>query len=296
MKNKLFIAMSLASTILFSQNSNFWKQENYQQAKASKIALEKNLPDKEIYHLDIEGLKKVLANAPERNFKKKSTLIIYFPTSEGSFERYRISEASVLHPDLAKKYPDIKSYSGIGVDDPLEKIRFSISPKGLQSIRLRADKPTVFIEPYSNDLLKYSVYKRTDKPKEIGGFKCGVKPDGKKNGGVNSNTSEKNANDGVLRTYRIAISTTGEYTTYHGGTKAQALAAMNTTMTRVNAIYESDFNVTMVIIANTDAVIYTNASTDPYTGNLNSQLQSTLTSVIGEANYDIGHLFAKSRK
>ena len=31
--------------------------------------------------------------------------------------------------------------------------------------------------------------------------------------------------------------------------------------------------------------------TDPYTGNLSAQLQSTLTSVIGEANYDIGHLF-----
>ncbi|PKH51149.1 secretion protein [Tenacibaculum sp. Bg11-29] len=293
MKNKLFLAMCMASTILFSQNSNFWKQDNSQRSNASKSALEKKLPDKEIYNLDLKGLKKALVKAPKRNFNKKSTLIISFPNSEGRLERYYVSEASVLHPDLAKKFPNIKSYSGTGVDNPLEKIRFSISPKGLQSIRLVADKPAVFIEPYSKDLKKYTIYKRLDKPKDVEGFKCDVKP-GDRKSRKGTNTSEKNADDGMLRTYRLAISTTGEYTAYHGGSKAQALAAMNATMTRVNAIYESDFNVTMVLIANTDAVIYTDAATDPYTGSFNSQLQATLTSVIGEANYDIGHLFAKA--
>ncbi len=66
-------------------------------------------------------------------------------------------------------------------------------------------------------------------------------------------------------------------------------------MTRVNGIFEVDFNVTMILIANTDDVIYTNTSSDPYgntTSGYNSQLQNTLTSVIGEANYDVGHLFA----
>src|SRR5204863_6502760 len=49
--------------------------------------------------------------------------------------------------------------------------------------------------------------------------------------------------------------------------------------------------------ANTTAVIYYNPATDPYSSNIsswNSQLQSTLTSVIGEANYDIGHMFGAS--
>src|SRR5204863_5713326 len=48
---------------------------------------------------------------------------------------------------------------------------------------------------------------------------------------------------------------------------------------------------------NTTAVIYYNPSTDPYSNTLsqwNAQLQSTLTSVIGEANYDIGHMFGAS--
>lgn len=48
-------------------------------------------------------------------------------------------------------------------------------------------------------------------------------------------------------------------------------------MTRVNGVFENDFAVRMVLIANNDLVIYTNASTDPYTTSYNSQLQSTLT-------------------
>src|SRR5690606_3854351 len=94
-------------------------------------------------------------------------------------------------------------------------------------------------------------------------------------------------------TYRLAMSVTGEYTQYFGGTKANALAAINATMTRVDGIFENDFNVTMVLIANTDAVIYTNANSDPYSSNdsqWNSQLQSTLNSVRGSSKYDIGHL------
>jgi chitodextrinase len=92
------------------------------------------------------------------------------------------------------------------------------------------------------------------------------------------------------------MSVTGEYTAYFGGTKAQALAAINNTMTRVNGVFEKDFNARMVLISNTDLVIYTSASTDPYSAsssmsNWNQQLQTTLTNTIGNANYDIGHLF-----
>ncbi|WP_299159801.1 reprolysin-like metallopeptidase [uncultured Tenacibaculum sp.] len=295
MKNKLFLAMTLATSVLFSQNSELWKKQENVKEKASVSAQQKRLPDKEIYQLDLKALKKVLTNAPQRKFGNKSSVVIAFPNADGKLEKYRISEASVLHPSLSKKYPDIKSYMGIGVENSSDRIRFSLSnAKGLQSMRLGIDKPTVFIEPYSDDLKKYTIYKKSDKPRDVDGFKCDVDPKNRDKS-TSGSSLHKNADDGTLRTYRIAISATGEYTTHHGGTKAQALAAMNTTMTRVNGIYETDFNLTMIIIANNEDVIYTNASTDPYSnGGFNSQVQSTLTSVIGEANYDIGHLFAKA--
>lgn len=89
---------------------------------------------------------------------------------------------------------------------------------------------------------------------------------------------------------RLAISATGEYTTFHGGTVALALAAINATMTRVNGVFEKDLALHLNI-QNFPGIIYTNASTDPYTGNLNVQLQQTLTANVGNANYDIGHVF-----
>ena len=55
--------------------------------------------------------------------------------------------------------------------------------------------------------------------------------------------------------------------------------------------------VTFIVIAQTTNVIYTNANTDPYSTNLgdwNLQLQNTLTNVIGNAFYDIGHMFGAS--
>jgi hypothetical protein len=195
---------------------------------------------------------------------------------------------------LQAKYPNIRSYAGQGIEDPSEVIRFSVSPQGLQSMTLSTNQKATFIEPYTEDALYYTVFDRSQKKDTDDGFVCEVTNEMNKTLNKGASTM-KNADDSILRTYRLAMSATGEYTAYHGGTKAAALAAMNATMTRVNGVFENDFNVTMVLIANTDAVIYTNSSTDPYgstTTNYNSQLQSTLTSVIGEANYDIGHLVA----
>ncbi|WP_224055604.1 reprolysin-like metallopeptidase [Vibrio penaeicida] len=43
-----------------------------------------------------------------------------------------------------------------------------------------------------------------------------------------------------LRTYRLAIATTYEYSRFHGGTKQSVMSAVATTINRVNEIYERD--------------------------------------------------------
>ncbi|WP_299883825.1 reprolysin-like metallopeptidase [uncultured Lacinutrix sp.] len=294
MKKVLLFAFFLSTIFAFSQDKVLWEKQspaNFAKVKESK----RNLPTKQIYSLNLSNLKQTLENAPKRGeFYGESNVIVSFPNADGSFERYRIMEASVMHPELEAKYPGIKSYAGQGVDNASDRIRFSVSPLGLQSMRLSANKEASFIEPYTNDLSQYTIYKRADKTADLSDFECEVTA--KANNVLSgNNTAFKNADDSILRTYRIAVSTTGEYTAYHGGTKAQALAAINTTMTRVNGIFENDFNVTMVLIANTDDVIYTNGNSDPYSnGSFNGQLQTTLTNNIGEANYDIGHLFARA--
>nr|WP_321221219.1 immunoglobulin-like domain-containing protein [uncultured Psychroserpens sp.] len=295
MKIKLGLLIFIMSfNFAMSQSKTLWQRQSIDNTTKIKTS-KQDLPKNQIFSLDLEGLKEILINVPQRGqFTKSSNTIIKFPNSEGSFESFRIVEASNLSPELQERYPNIKSYSGQGVEDPSATIRFSISPLGFQSMALSASKPATFIESLTKDGALYSVYKRADKINFNDDFECEVTES--MNNSMNGNSSYmRNADDSILRTYRLAVSATGEYTNYHGGTKALALSAINATMTRVNAIYETDFNVTMILVGNTDDVIYTNTNSDPYgnsTSGYNNQLQSTLTNVIGEANYDVGHLFA----
>ncbi|MCT2562124.1 reprolysin-like metallopeptidase [Chryseobacterium herbae] len=294
-KNLSVIGMLLISGISFAQTNNLWSQSS-QKTSTDIFENKMSIANPKIYTLDIIGLKNVLSKAPKRLAAgEKSELIISFPNSEGKIENFKVKENSNFDPQLAAKYPDIRSYVGEGLEDPNSTVYFSISPLGLSSMEIYGDKSAVFIEPFAKDLSAYVVYKKADKKNNLSAFECTVLDVAQK-GVANTSTARPNADDAVLRTFRLALSCTGEYTTYFGGTKANALAAMNNTMTRVNGVFEKDFAARMVLIANNEDVIYTNASTDPYSAassmlSWSNQLQNTLTSVIGEANYDIGHLF-----
>lgn len=115
----------------------------------------------------------------------------------------------------------------------------------------------------------------------------------------------RNANDGTMRTFRLAIASTIEYSDYHvqeaglgAGTvaqkKAAVLAAMNVTMTRVNGIYERDFSITMVFVPNNENAIFINSDSfdNNNAGTLINQSQTVIDANIGFSNYDIGHTFS----
>ena len=99
-----------------------------------------------------------------------------------------------------------------------------------------------------------------------------------------------------LRTYETAVAATGEYTQFWGGTAAQGQSAIVTAINRVTGIYENDVAVRMELVPNNINVVYTNGATDPYSNNnggaMLSQNQTVMDSVIGNANYDVGHVFS----
>jgi hypothetical protein len=106
----------------------------------------------------------------------------------------------------------------------------------------------------------------------------------------------KFSDESALTKYRLAVAANGQYTSYHGGTKEGGLSAINTTLTGINFILETDIGVKLELIDNNDEIIYTDSNTDPFEdtidGNTNAPLQATIDSAIGSANYDIGHLFS----
>ena len=297
MKTKLLLIAMIAMTgYTFAQSGNFWKVA-INKNRASVSDNKKQLLNPKLYDLDFTNLETALTASPKRTITTgKSKVIVSFPNADGVLENFQIFRTSNMDPALAAKYPEIKSYIGRGIENPTSSIYFSVSPLGLQTMTINADRSAVFIEPYTKDLKTYAVYKKSDKTASLSKFECTVIDDAKKDLKVSGALLRPNADDGLLRTFRLALSVTGEYTVYFGGTKALALAAMNNTMTRVNGIFEIDCGIHMNLIANNDLLIYTNASTDPYSpatsiGNWNRELQNNLTSVIGNAGYDIGHLF-----
>ena len=160
---------------------------------------------------------------------------------------------------------------------------------------LRADRSAEFIEVYTSDRSVYVLFDSKTRTKNALPFVCSTDDVVLHQDIVGRSQETALANNGIYKTMRLALSVTGEYTQYFGGTVSGALAAMNASMTRVNGIMETDLALHMNLVAN-NTIIYSNPNTDPYSpannmANWNNELQATLTSVVGEANYDIGHLF-----
>jgi len=281
MRAKLRFVLSI--TILFSGFYGFGQQDYWQKVQSSTV-FEKSGPSSKdtLYKLDNLSFERILNTA-----STEEGITLQFPDNSGNLITYQIWETSNFHPDLAKKYPRIKSFAGESQEGQ-SKIRFSYSPNGLKAMMIPyGEEESVFLEPEEGQEGMYQVYGKG----ELSGkseLECSTPSATTSKGG---STSKALVDEQILRKYRIAVSTTGEYTNYHGGTVADALAAINATLTRINAVFETDLGVTLELIPNNDEIIFTNAATDPYTGSLSSQVQNTLTEIIGEANYDVGHLF-----
>ena len=284
---KLRLVFSI--TILFlsfygaAQNS-YWKDKDLNGA-IKKDALERfNLKGGKAFSLDEKLFKREFE---QQGIGNKSQRIVYFPNENGALMAYKVEESQLFSKQLAEKYPSIKSYKGVGITNRNERIRFSVSPKGIQSMITAPDKNgALFMQKGKGET--YLLYKGGDHTSKDNGFICRTTA---KIMELQPSLTARLVDDQTLRKFRIAIAASGEYTTYHGGTKADALAAINATLTRVNGVFERDLGVTLELIANTDEVIYLDPGTDPFTGSLSSQAQNTFTTVIGETNYDIGHLF-----
>ncbi|WP_339367418.1 reprolysin-like metallopeptidase [Nitrosococcus watsonii] len=266
-----------------------------------------------LLRVDITALERTLGQAPFEE-RPGAEIILSIPMPSGGFQRFLIEESPIMAPALTAKFPDIKTYRGISLDDPQGTARFDLTPKGFHAI-FHSSKGTVYIDPDSPTQdglpeLYRSYFKRdfkpaqpkkrecqvdeTESPAEILGFRpspLALRPSGN-----------------TLRTYRIAIAASGEYTCFvttgdsqacaggATGTKNDALAAIVTTLNRVDFIYEREVAVRFELVEDNDLIIYTNRDTDPYTNDdghtMLGENQMNLDNIIGNDNYDIGHVFS----
>ena len=247
--------------------------------------------------LDRARLAALLARAPEERAQRphESPLVLDLPLPDGSFGTFRVVASPVMEPALAAKYPQIRTYLGQGVDDPTATVRLDVTPKGFHAQIIGAGG-TSYVDPYQpGDVDHYIAYRKHDHTAGVRGI-CEVTgepiDEERAKDALAKRMHAKLSSGANLRTYRLAMAATGEYTQFHGGAVVDALAAIVTTMNRVNGLYEREVSVRMVLVASNDLIVFTDPSSDPYantSGDLDEN-QSTIDSVIGSANYDIGHL------
>ncbi|AFL80201.1 Developmentally Regulated MAPK Interacting Protein [Aequorivita sublithincola DSM 14238] len=309
MKKSTFKHMLVLSLMLFglgitAQNNALWTKasanetQNRQKAERNAMPQEYNL-----FELNTSAFKKILSQAPARNSGSSNT-IISLPTNNGVLQNFRVYEASIMEQALQAKHTDIRSYVAQGIEDPTSVARFSVSPIGVNVMISSPKFSTIYVDPFTKDKNYYISYNINTVPAYSENFVCHTED----HEIIDQPLETRNANDGTLRTFRLALACTGEYAQRHltlqgvppsasdAVKKAAVLSAMNVSMTRVNGIYEREVAVTMVIIANNEDIIFLNSATDPYTNNngqvMLGQNQVTVDGVIGVANYDIGHVFS----
>lgn len=214
------------------------------------------------------------------------------PRPDGGYADFVLSDSGTLPPDLAAKYPEIRSYRGS--DKNGNRIRLDVSPLGFHAMVF--DKAGLWMvrpESYGTDS-HYISFRRADLPSP-GEFHCGVQgePD---TAGLNLITPPLplQVTTGVVRrNYRAAVAANHQYVAKFGATVIEGLAAVVISINRVNEVYENDFSIHMTLVPNNDLIIYPNANTDPYSNDGSALDQNTpnLNAVLGSSAYDIGHVF-----
>ncbi len=292
-------------------NDALW-QEIHAKARSSQSLFP--FVNSRVFMLDEEKMQRLLRQSQYARKGSKATAIpLPLPNGNTVFVIAVVSE--VLPPRLAQKYPQIRTYKLLSEQDEITSGRLDFTPLGFHAMLQTDNGEIIYIDPVSKDSTDstqsttsrhYYSYSQKDQHPTTP-HQCDLKQQFPKQFKQQSSNypsyhtdqyRKKSASNTNLHHYRIAIAATGEYTRLEGGTVTAALSAIVTTINRINQIYERDLGIHFTLVNNNDEIIYSNADSDPYTNGklqlLILENQQVLDSIIGESNYDIGHVFGTS--
>ena len=249
-------------------------------------------------NVDDEEIKNILWNAPNQKDISvlASDVILPIMQLDGSIRNFKIVEYDIVKNKNPRSFPNIKTFIGVDTQNRGVSARIDYTIHGFRAVINNQGKRTYIDHFQTNDRNTKVIYTKDALLNEHPWFCETESSSESKNEKINHTYR---AGDCQFREYEIAIATTGEYSNYHGATSSADSAlvhsAVVTTLNRVNEVYEIDATVRFVLIPNNHSIYYYDGSTDPYSnGNASamlSQNQTNIDNVIGNSNYDIGHVF-----
>ncbi len=266
-----------------------------------RFKIEKNITSSNIYKINQLGMKQYLANAPLEFTNSNKPLLIAIPLPDGTTENFEIFESPVLSPEIAAKFPDIKTYTGKSQNNSGRNVRISFTANGFDAIITGAGKDAVYFQKLSNNVkdnsfISYFGSKAIHPGKPTSNNKCGAllekKTDLTTFGETNTTFGTQNltTSGGTLKTFRLAVAADAEFTTLKGsGNANSSYAALVAYVNRLIAVYRAELSVSFTLVSTTNLVYATVGV--PYNNSNQSlmltQNQTNVDNVIGTANYDL---------
>ncbi len=306
MRFSTLLVLLFVSISVFAQNP--WKKVN-----ESTLSVDQNLrtivPNAyETYQLDINSIKKQLLQAPMEDIQntQQQGVIVELPLADGTTHQFEFVESPGFSPALAAKYPHIKSYLGSSVETPGMIARVDFDNYGFHGA-INSPYGTMYIDKYveeDSSLPYYISYFVADHEPNLEGvdgtcavedFNNRLETEGLKRKLGPRQHTQRSPNVPVEKiTYRLAMACTGAWGSQQGGTVDAVLSKMNTGLTRLNLLMETEMAIKFELIDNNDQLIFFN-SNEPYTspnvgGTILGQNTTIINSRVGANAYDVGHV------
>jgi hypothetical protein len=244
------------------------------------------------------------------------------PGPTGELIEFAVVESPILEDGLAAAHPEITTYAGDSVTKGYTaSIRLDLTPNGFHA-SVRDGHASWYVDPaYLGDDSLYLSYYGAALPAPERGLvepKLDEETVAKVAGDAKAPTVGEGAGAVVKqRVYRLALLTDRSYAEYvapglNDGTheaesNTAVLTAKTTLMNRVNQIYNDDLAVKMVLVAGSDSLNMNTTADEtaagfPASGSgsgsigsgctsaLLTKTQTAIDTIIGSANYDIGHI------
>lgn len=293
------------------------------------------------FKVDLAAISAQLAKAPlyrDGAPFASYALHVRLPAPDGALVECLLAEAPIMHPELQARFPEIRSYA-VETADGAAVGRLNLTSAGVTAM-LRSTAGTWMIDPspappapptrpappiaadrkepalataaWLSDVVPADAFAEWTCHTVEGVHGTAARADA---GAFSAPRTDRGPGGGAgtqaHRTVRLAVACSGEYGAHqaallgHAPNVADALAAIVTSVSRANVVYEGDFGISFQLVANNDQIVFIDPATDPYpdacdgTGgaDCSSPYLSTnitaLNNIIGFANYDVGHVLTR---
>jgi hypothetical protein len=281
-------------------------------------------PDAPVLRLDVEALNRVLSGvlAGGDDGAGESAGVLSLPMPDASFARFRIQASPVMAPALAAAHPQIKSYRGRGLDNPLLTMRCNWSPQGFYALVTdgaetvtihpvyRSSRPSrndrrdegdttddnpgarrrsgEYVSYYGRDYATIAAkarcsVKESDIVSHFAGGNFAVLHSARVADRVAANPVSHPVGD-HLATYRIAVATT----TQVGGDVNSVINWIS----GVNLIYERELSIHLDLVTNS-GLLGSASFSDGNPDLMVDQARQFLRSNLSDGDYDLGHVLGR---